>query len=283
MDERERLSERECEVALEMLFPAGFAAGDIRAEVAPEGWERSPLLRVFHPTAEQVLEETLAIHRNIASLRKESGGTTSAREPELTLEDVRSEMREEPVEADRELAELVGLCVWDIFSSNHDVIAPDGRRVYLGSWRSAGELIADLMNRRLETARYGYLDFYMGTSLVSRRADLKPVYAMVFRRLLAHGYGWEYSFPRIHLVDMRPLRDAMDAEKGRPEWEDYSPEDALAKEAEEQKRDAEIERMREELDESYRQAAQEARKDPPPDTVEAYRAVYGRFPKGWPP
>jgi len=54
---RDELSERECEAALDRLFPLGPAGEDVSAQLAPEGWARSPLLAVFHPSVEQVYRE----------------------------------------------------------------------------------------------------------------------------------------------------------------------------------------------------------------------------------
>src|SRR5579864_537506 len=55
----------------------------------------------------------------------------------------------DPTEHARNVAELVGRCLWDVFSNQHDVIAPDGRLVHLGSFRYAGECIAEYLNRRM--------------------------------------------------------------------------------------------------------------------------------------
>jgi hypothetical protein len=56
MDERQekRLSDRKLYALFDRLFPHGFAGADVLAEVAPEGWERSPLLACFHPSVEQL-------------------------------------------------------------------------------------------------------------------------------------------------------------------------------------------------------------------------------------
>jgi hypothetical protein len=108
------------------------------------------------------------------------------------------------------------------------------------------------------------------------------VYALIFRRLKDRGCDWIYHFPTLHAVDFRPLRDAL-KEKEQPEWVDYSPEEALAKEHEEAKRDRELAEFRERLDEGNREAIAAAAKHPPPKTVAAYRAVYGHDPQGWPP
>ena len=49
------------------LFPNGWAGPDVLAELAPHGWERSPLLTVCHPSVQQVYEETVRMHRNMAN------------------------------------------------------------------------------------------------------------------------------------------------------------------------------------------------------------------------
>jgi hypothetical protein len=39
----------------------------------------------------------------------------------------------------------------------------------------------------------------------------------------------------------------------------------------------------EQLDQSHREAVEDARRRPPPETVKAYQEVFGRLPQGWPP
>jgi hypothetical protein len=137
------------------------------------------------------------------------------------------------------------------------------------------------MTNFADNRQYDYLDFYMGTIWVAQRADLTPVYAMIFRRLKSRKLDWIYHFPRLYAIDLRPLTALK--EQNEPEWLDYSPSEALAKEQEEQARDRELAELRESFDEGYREAIEEARDLPPPPTVRAYEAVYGQFPRGWPP
>ena len=218
--DREQLSQQECAAVLARLFPRGLAGEDVTAELAPEGWERSPLLAVSNRSVEQV---------------------------------------------QREVRELVGRCLWDVFSDNHDVIAPDGREVHLGSFRGTGDFIADLLNDEVGSRQYGYMDFYMGTIWINDRADLTPVYAMIFRRLATHGYDWEYAFPRLYAVDFgRDRDDTAD----------------LADRMEQDRQRAELHEI---LEEGHREALEIAKDRPPPATVAAYRQVYGDFPHGWPP
>ncbi|MBM4082899.1 MAG: hypothetical protein FJ278_24540 [Planctomycetes bacterium] len=282
MDESDadRLSEAECVAEFDRLFPEGFAGRDVLAELAPDGWDKSPLLAVFHPSLDQVYEESLRFHRNLQSLpwRKPDAKP----KPEPTREEVAKDFHETPIETEREVRELVGQCLWDVFSDNHDVIAADGRIMDLGSFRGSGGFIADWINRQTGESRYDYIDFYMGTIWVSQRADLTPVYQMIFRRLKARRMDWAYHFPRIRLVDMRPVLESLEP-PAEPEWATYSPSEAFAQQQEEEKHEREMAKLRDDLDKAHRESIEDAKKRPPPDTVRAYFAVYGRFPRGWPP
>ncbi len=308
-----------------LLFPHGWSGPDVVLELAPNGWEASPLAAVFHPSAEQIYEETVRMHRNIAELTKARAKPDAPPpSPEPTLEEIQAEHQESPFETERELQELVGLCLWDIFSDNHEVVADDGRLFDLGSSRSSAGFLADVVNKQdgpkplprpspdaflsemlnksgggaeqsefmkqilkemVGDGGYTYLDFYMGTHMVSGRADLGPVYEMIFRRLHARGCDWVYHFPRLHLVDFRPLKKMLDEEKrgDEPEFAGYDPSAAFEAEQEDQQRDEELAKMRESLDEGYRESVEASRDQPPPTTVLAYEAVYGEFPEGWPP
>jgi hypothetical protein len=117
--------------------------------------------------------------------------------------------------------------------------------------------------------------------MVAGRADLAPAYELIFRRLKAAGCDWTYHFPRLNLVDLRPLRDQLEEEKA--DFTDYDPSAAFAKEHERQEHDEEVGKMREQLDDAYRESVERAQDGPPPKTVEVYQRVFGHFPEGWPP
>jgi hypothetical protein len=172
-------SDAELFAEFDRMFPQGFAGPEVVQELAPDGWENSPLLAAFHPSVSQ-------------------------------------------------------------------------------------------------------MSFYMGTIWLAQRADLAPVYQTIFRRLRGRRLDWIYHFPRMHAIDLRPLKEALDR-KHQPDWLNYSPSEALAKEAEQKKHDQELAEFRDSLDEGYREALEEALNAPPPTTVKAYEAVYERFPRGWPP
>ena len=129
----ESYSEVELAVAFDEMFPNGFSGSDVLAELAPAGWDHSPLLAVFHPSIEQVLEESVRLHRNIAQFRKPNDERPES--PEPTRDEIAREYKSSPIETDREVRELVGQCLWDVFSDSHEVIGPDGRLLDLGSFR----------------------------------------------------------------------------------------------------------------------------------------------------
>jgi len=272
-------SEAELDAEFDRLFPQGFAGPDVLQELAPDGWENSPLLAVFHPSPAQHYEEALRLHRNLCTLRRPDDHRPLP--PEPTFDEVGRDFQDHPVETVREVRELVGQCLWDVFSEGHEVTTTDGRVLNLGSFRGSGGFLADISNRQTGADDYDYIDFYMGTIWVARRADLTPVYEMIFRRLKERRLDWVYHFPRLYAVDLRPLKEAVD-EKHEPEWLNYSPSEALAKEAEAKEQDKNLAELRETLEQGYRESIEEALKGPPPTTVRAYTAVYGCFPHGWP-
>ena len=286
MDDRQndRLTDVESRALLARLFPHGFAGADVLREIAPNGWERSALLACFHPAVERIFEERLRMHRNIEAWRSRRARDDDATQseghpPEPSLEDVRREDQPQPVRPDEELTELVGECLWDIFSDNHDVIVADGRVADIGSFRGASAFLDEYVSGHASDATWREGDcmrFYMGTIWISWRADLTPVYAMIFRRLRSLDADWVYHVPEFHVVDFGTL--GTDTEPTR-----YSPSEGAVAELEARRREAETERLRAQLEASNAQVRERAMDHPPPATVAAYRQVYGRDPRGWPP
>ena len=195
-EQAKRLTDAELKEFFDRLFPHGFVGADVLAEIAPEGWERSPLLACFHPSVEKIFEERVQMHRNIEELiglerDPANGGTDNpklAPEPEPTLEEVRADWQDKPIIVSEEVTELAALCLWDVFSNNHDGIAADGRMADIGSFRGAARFLVEyLTGPNDDLWSMDYCRFYMGTIWISDRADLTPVYVMIFRRLKALG------------------------------------------------------------------------------------------------
>ena len=123
----------------------------------------------------------------------------------------RSSVLTPPESAARTGARVVGLCLCDVFSDNHDVIAADGRAADVESFRGAGAFLDEHLTRDQEGWREGdYPPFYLGTIWISRRASLTPVYAMIFRRLKALGTDWVYHVPELGIVELSLVHDDSD-------------------------------------------------------------------------
>jgi hypothetical protein len=279
-----RLTDKELYAFFDRMFPQGFAGADVVAEIAPEGWEHSPLLACFHPSVERVFEESVLTHRNLEELRRirvskhGPADPDDAREPAPTLDDVRRNYEPRPVKQQKEITELMGFCLWDTFSDNHEVIASDGRCVDLGSFRGSSAFLDEYLHDYRNTWREGDdMRFYLGSMLIRGRADLAPVYALIFRRLKVLGANWVYHFPEVYLTDFSAAD--MDSEPQKP----YSVSEAAVAELDAQKKRRRIERIRADLAADNARAREEAMDRPPPGTVRAYREVYGRDPRGWPP
>jgi hypothetical protein len=84
----------------------------------------------------------------------------------------------------------------------------------------------------------GATGFEPATMWVRNRADLMPVYAMIFRRLHALGADWVYHFPQLYLVEL-PTRHDPHRSSG------YSVTESAAAALKAQRDRAEVERMRE--------------------------------------
>jgi hypothetical protein len=277
------MSEVELHALFDRLFPRGFAGQDVLDQIAPHGWEHSPLLACFHPSVERIFEERLLRHRNPERLRRlrrrRDGSVADVSSPEPTLEDVRKDYEPSPVQQDDEVTELVGLCLWDTFSDNHEIIAADGRLADIGSFRGAGAFIDEHLTRDHDGWREGdYMRFYMGTIWIGQRADLAPVYAMIFSRLKALGADWVYHFPELGIVEFSSRDD--DSARSTP---GYSVSQGAVAELNAQRRRAEVQKVRAELEDLNARAREEAMDRQPPVIVRAYRHVYGRDPRGWPP
>lgn len=291
-----RLSDQEYWEVFTSLFPNGLEDPALLRELAPAGWDNSPLRLCFHPTPEQLFEESLRLHENLKNFpfRKEKPDRELPKPP--TIEEIRSNYRVEPGNVLEECADLIGLCLWDIFSDNHEVISPDGRTIDIGSFRGAAGFIAEFRHRppdgersaeldREDLAglwdRSDYMEFYLGTIWISGRADLTPVYELIFRRLRERGLNWRYVFPRLHLIELTALEQPPGAET-QVEWGSYDPSESIGKELEASRREQELAQMRQEMEEAHREAIERARNAPPPRVVGACKRIYGQWPQGWP-
>ena len=286
MDDLPRIPDVELDALFWRLFPSGFAGADVLAELAPTGWQHSPLIRAFHPTLERWHHERVAQHRHLEELgrrwraKRKQDAAAEPERPEPTWEDSQREFVEQPINVVEECTHVVGAVTWEIFSDNHHVTAPDGREADLGSWRGASSFLAEFVEGRDAARSWDRGDsmrFYMGLIWIRDRCDYGAVYRMVFRRMQREGLDWIHTFPRLHVF-------RFDREETAPAAAlEYSPSDAFAREQERAADEAEHARLQADLDAAEQEARAEARNSPAPPVVQAYRVVLGRWPDGWPP
>jgi hypothetical protein len=145
-DPTQRYSAAACAALFVRLFPHGGAGQDILTDIAPAGWAYSPLLAIFHPSLEQVYQEAVQLQRNMQLLAHYLPHRPLA--PAPTFQEIAATFQPTPIDTVSEVRELVGTCLWDIFSHNHAVIGPEGRLVDIGSFRGASRFIATWLNRQ---------------------------------------------------------------------------------------------------------------------------------------
>lgn len=274
---------------LRCLFPHGTGGEDVMRALCPEGWLSSPLRVAFYPTPEQRWKEHCRFHENLNQLSRKLESGDPPPDRETFFRELDSEAPRTPEPDSEELARLVGLCLWDILSNNHDLVFPDGQIRYMGSFRMIGGILSDFINNKADhpdeipdlmdfsTWDMDYMDYYLGTIWVANRTDLSPIYRLIFKRLRNLGYSWRYSFPRLGAFRFRnpdPQTESM---------ESYNPSEAFAREQEEINKDEAFQQLQDKLEKSYREAVEEAKNHPPPKLVTAFRDIYGHWPQGWPP
>jgi len=223
-------------------------------------------------------------------LARGGGGKELPPEPLPTLADFVDDP-DGTVAPDEEISRLVGLCLWDVFSDGHDVLDEGGREISLGSFRASAGFLADRLNEQVKTGqvqgpaidaatRAAEVQKVMGAAMPEVNNDL------LFQFLKEHQTG-PFDYMDFYLVDMRPLKERLDAQKaeesGEPDWAGYCPEKELVNEEADREKDRELARMRESLDEGYRESVAAALNGPPPLTVQSYREIFGEWPTGWPP
>jgi hypothetical protein len=278
--DRPRHSAATCARLLNRLL---LPPGELLEVLAPEGWERSTLVGVFHPSPEQLAVEREQFRRNLAILRgtRHNAAADGKNESHDRVEDpAPGETQREPpapIDPQQEVVELLGHALWDVFSNNHTVVDPEGTAYDLGSFRGSAGFIAESINRRYGdlNCQYDYLDFYMGSSWSAGRADLQPVYRWIFGRLKDAGCSWIYSFPRIYLVEFGRSTEVDDPTA-------YDPSEAVRAELEGPGQAETADSLADQLERGYEEDMRRARRAPLPPAVAAYRDVFGHLPDGWP-
>ncbi len=264
-------SDMECLELLKFIFDS---APDRYRILAPKGLVQSEYIFLLHPTPEQQFQEHIRITDNLNRLTKK-------KESEPIHLDV-SEFKQDDLDKISEFEEfqyILGLCTYDVFSNNHEVVGHDNKIYDLGSMRGSGRFIADFLNNRNENPKkYDYIDFYMGTIWIGERGNLIPFYEFVFEKLKERSCDWKYSFPKLRLIDFGKSAD----EANNQNMADYNPEQALQRELELTEQKLQTKKMQDELDKAYQEEYEEAKYKPLDPIVQAYKNIYRVLPQGHP-
>ena len=104
-------------------------------------------------------------------------------QPPATRDEIARDFRLTPIEPSAKYANWSASAFGTYFPTTMKSSTPTN-----GSWTlvrfATGGFIADYVNRCSWLAEYDYIDFYLGTIWIAQRADLTPVYRMLFRRLM---------------------------------------------------------------------------------------------------
>ena len=107
--QKNRFSEEECKEILHSMFPNGVMGNDVLDEIAPDGWDHSPLLTCFHPSVEKVYEECLRTHENLESLTLKRGKQPNP--PKPTYDEVKKSYINKPADLNEEIPRLIGMAL----------------------------------------------------------------------------------------------------------------------------------------------------------------------------
>lgn len=268
------LPEEECEGLLTELFQS---IPQLLQQVAPNGFANSVLVSVFHPSPQQQYKEYRHSKLQLILLQRRLKKSADA-EPTKSYEQFLKEVEPSPVDEQYETVSIFGDCLWNIFSNNHTIYNQQAESYDLGSWRSSGGFIADVINKlQLVPGRtFDYMDFYMGNVWTKDRTNLRAIYEFIFTRLKEKGLDWEFSFPRMGIVNFNTSNDT------EPAPENYNPATALQQHLEQQQKQEEANKLQQELDEVYNKEFDKARYEKPSQEVMAYYNIYGHWPEGHP-
>ena len=278
MNAENQATDESCNALLRHIFGD---LSDLMNQLAPQGWANSPYVLVHHPTPKQRHSEITIMYENLNWLVNKRKPDQADFKPLVvpTLDELRQEHVEkaDSVKPLDELLTVFGGCVWSVFSNNHDVVSPNGMAYHLGSFRGTGSFLSKFIGQTYPDApTFDYMDFYCADVFIERRADVIPVYELIFRRIKEQGCDWIYSFPRLHLISFDHLKEETPTDPAA-----YDPNKALAEDAGRQQRKEESRKLQEDFDRAAEEAMDEARYSGPPMIIRAYQAVFRQFPKGW--
>ena len=265
------------EISKQLLISLLQSVPELLQKMAPEGFAHSELVKVCHPTPEMRYREYRFIQLRTIQLQRMMKKKVVV-ESTKSLDEFLREIKVKPIKEQYEIASIFGNCIWDIFSNNHTVFNRQFESYDLGSARGSGGFIADVINE-LSLAPdhiFDYIDFYMGHSIGKERADLTGVYAFIFQKLKDRNLDWEYSFPRVGIINLQQGEEKTD------DPAKYDSDRAMQKQLKNMEKEKEISQLHENLDRIYKEEYEKARYEKPDQEVVAYFKIYHHWPLGHP-
>jgi hypothetical protein len=268
MDQNE-MTEKQCFELLRYIFSG---RNELLLKIAPNGWVNAEVVKIFHPTAEQQFHECKRMQDNL-NRPKSDRKKLEIPELETFAQDILENINEQ-IEFDYAL----GLCVYDIFSNNHTVLADDKKEFNLGSMRGSGRFISNFFNLEIDSTqkKYDYIDFYMGSIWIAERADLIPFYEYIFLKLKIKECDWQYEFPRLYAIAPPKIH------KKKDDNLTYNPNDSISDQIAEDQEEKESNRFQEVLNTTFEEAFEGAKYKPLTAVVQAYKNIFGVLPDGHP-
>jgi len=251
--------------------------------LSPEGWKNSPLYAVSHPSAAQQMKEELGFN-HFTKLILDRMGESVEEDPNFGLtEDQFKELKPgSPTEHD--LLCLLGTCITEIMADYCLVITTKRKFYYLGPMERASNYMARFLNRYYPIPDWEFkpFNFFHASGEAEGRADIMPIWTLLFQRLKERGLDWVYSLPKgdfSELID--EWRTAIKSYDPPPQDMDaYDPAHDMEMEMEREHVLKTIDYVEEVANEMLEKELEVYAYDPP-FMIRGYHAVFGDWPTGF--
>lgn len=158
-------------------------------EFIPEGWRNSNYAQFLNPTAQQLFDEYIQWNSTPNSFESDEKKVIKLK----TIKEFKQNNLNK-IDEDYEFHYIFGLALFDIFSSENEVIDSNNKNYDLGSHRGSGSFIANYINFNYpQNEEFDYLDFYLSPR-IRERGSFWDLYKFIFKTLKTNNCDWVY-FP----------------------------------------------------------------------------------------
>jgi len=177
------------------LFPNGLTSKEIFKALIPNGLKNSTFVLCYHPTDEIYYRQHIECTKNTSHLDvlcSEKLNEPVKPKPILDYETVIKENKPTRIQTKLEMAQILGDCIWDVFSGNNEVFSNNGWIYHLGSWRGTGSFLSDYI-KKFDSLHFDYMNFYMGTqgmNVYPKEVEFEKIYLYIFKLLKKNKLDW---------------------------------------------------------------------------------------------